>query len=254
MLAKRIIPCLDVKDGVLTKGIKFKNNVKVGDGDPIKAAKYYSNQGADELVFYDISATPDGNQIMVAIVKKISKTINIPFCVGGGIRNIKDMRKILLAGADKISINSAAVKDPNLIAKGAKAFGSQCIVLGIDVQKNKKLPSGYEIVIAGGRKPMGLDAIEWVKKAEKLGAGEICVNSIDEDGEKKGYDLDLLKKVKQAVKIPVIASGGVGDLEHLAEGAKIADAVLAASIFHYKKYTIPQVKKYLNKKNICIRK
>ncbi|MFH1536412.1 MAG: imidazole glycerol phosphate synthase cyclase subunit, partial [Patescibacteria group bacterium] len=182
------------------------------------------------------------------------------FSVGGGIRSVSDMQKVLLAGADKISINSAAVLNPKIILEGAKLFGSQCIVLGIDVQKNKRMPSGYEIVIAGGRNPMGIDAINWVQKAEKLGAGEICVNSIDEDGRRQGYDLDLLKKVKQAVKIPVIASGGVGNLKHLAEGAKIADAVLAASIFHYKKYTIPQVKKYLNNlpagkagKNICVR-
>ena len=246
MLAKRIIPCLDVKDGILTKGIKFKNNVKIGDGDPIKAAKFYCDQGADELVFYDISATPRGNETMVDVVKKIARQINIPFCVGGGIRNVTDMRKMLRAGAEKISINSAAVKNPKLISQGAKTFGSQCIVLGVDV-------SNYQVYINGGRQNTDLNIIDWVKQAEKLGAGEICVNSIDEDGRKQEYDLDLLKAVKQAVNIPIIASGGVGNLNHLVAGAKIADAVLAASIFHYKKYTIKQAKQYLKKKNICVR-
>ena len=246
MLAKRIIPCLDVKEGILTKGIKFKNNVKVGNGDPIQAAQYYSNQGADELIFYDISATPKGQEIMIDLVEKISTVINIPFCVGGGLKNLTDMKKVLLAGADKISLNSAAVKNPRLIQAGAKKFGSQCIVLGIDVTKN-------QVIINGGRKSTGLNIVEWAKKGEKLGCGEICINSIDEDGLGQGYDLELVKKIKKNVNIPVIASGGAGNLDDLVAGAKIADAVLAASIFHYKKYSISQVKNYLIKQNICIR-
>lgn len=246
MLAKRIIPCLDVKNGILTKGVKFKNNVKVGNGNPVQAAKYYSDQGADELVFYDISATPAERKIMLSVIKKIAKTINIPFSVGGGIRTVADMKKVLNAGAEKVSINSAAVKNPKLISAGAKAFGSQAIVLGMDVSENK-------IYINGGRTATNIDATKWAKQAAKLGAGEITVNSIDQDGMKQGYDLKLLKKIKAAVNIPIIASGGVGNLEHLVKGAKIADAVLAASIFHYKKYTIKQAKKYLQKNNICVR-
>lgn len=246
MLAKRIIPCLDVKNGVLTKGLKFKNNIKVGDGDPIAAAKYYSSQGADELVFYDISATPQGHKTMLNLVKKIAQNINIPFCVGGGIKTVNDIKKALLCGADKVSINSAAVQNPELIKKSAKIFGSQCIVLGMDVTENK-------IMINGARKKTDQDAVSWAKQAEKLGAGEICINSIDQDGQKNGYDLTLLKQIKNAVKIPIIASGGVGNLEHLLAGAKIVDAVLAASIFHYRTYSISQVKKYLKNNNICMR-
>jgi len=246
MLAKRIIPCLDVKNGILTKGIKFKNNIKIGNGDPIAAAKYYSAYGADELVFYDITATPQGHKTMLNMVKKIAQNINIPFCVGGGIKTINDIKNTLLAGADKISINSAAVLNPDLIKKAAKLFGSQCVVLGMDVTNNK-------IMINGARKKINLQAVQWAKQAEKLGAGEICVNSIDQDGQKNGYDLKLLKLIKQAVNIPIIASGGAGKLEHFLAGAKIADALLAASVFHYRLYDISQVKQYLNKNNICVR-
>jgi len=246
MLAKRIIPCLDVKNGILTKGIKFKNNIKVADGDPIKAAKFYSDAGADELVFYDISATPQGHIMMLKLISKIARVINIPFTVGGGIKNINNMRNALLAGADKISINSAAVLNPNLIKQGVKLFGSQCIVLGMDVLKNK-------IYINGARKKTNLSAIAWAKKAEKLGAGEICVNSIDHDGKKNGYDLELLKKIKAAVKIPIIASGGAGNLSHLLAALQVTDAALAASIFHYREFTIKQAKQYLAKNNICVK-
>lgn len=246
MLTKRIIPCLDVKNGILTKGLKFKNNIQIGDGDPIAAAKYYSAQGADELVFYDISATPQGHKTMLNLVKKIAQNINIPFCVGGGIKTVLEMKNTLLAGADKISINSAAVQNPELIKNGAKLFGSQCIVLGMDVCKNK-------IMINGARKKTNLTAVKWAKLAEKLGAGEICVNAIDQDGQKNGYDLTMLKQIKNAVKIPIIASGGAGTLSHLLSGAKIADALLAASIFHYRLYSILEVKKYLKKNNICVR-
>lgn len=246
MLAKRIIPCLDVKNGILTKGVKFKNNVKIGNGDPVQAAKYYSDAGADELVFYDISATPQGHKLMLDLIKKIASIINIPFTVGGGIKNTNDMRQALLAGADKISINSAAVLNPDLIQQGAKLFGSQCMVLGMDVKNNN-------IYINGARKKINLDAITWAKRAERLGVGEICINSIDHDGEKNGYNLELLKKIKAVVKIPIIASGGAGNLQHLLEAMQIADAALAASIFHYHQYTIKQAKQYLSQNNICIR-
>ncbi|MFH0819301.1 MAG: imidazole glycerol phosphate synthase subunit HisF [Patescibacteria group bacterium] len=246
MLAKRIIPCLDVKNGILTKGIKFQNNVQVQDGDPVKIAKFYSDQGADELIFYDISASAENKNTITELVEQISEVINIPFCVGGGIRNVRDMRKILLAGADKISINSAAVLNPQLISDGAKQFGSQCIVVGIDVSKDK-------IFINGAKQNTDINVLGWVKRIKKLGAGEICINSIDQDGLQNGYDLELLKKIRRAVNIPIIASGGAGTLKHLADAAKIADGLLAASIFHYNKLTIKQVKQYLNNQNICVR-
>ncbi len=249
MLAKRIIPCLDVRDGRLTKGIKFKNNVDIGD--PVKAARDYYEQGADEIVFYDISASPRGNEIMLDVVEQVAKEIFIPFSVGGGIRTVEDMRKVLLAGAEKISVNSAAVKNPAIISDGAHAFGSQCIVVGMDVQRTS---GGFEVVINGGRTPMGIDALEWAQEVERLGAGEICLNSIDADGTKDGYDLELLKLISGSVGIPVIASGGVGDLEHLYEGAiNGADAMLAASIFHYGEYSIAEAKEFLKSKNIFVR-
>lgn len=244
MLAKRIIPCLDVRDGRLTKGIKFKNNVDIGD--PVDTARAYYEQGADEIVFYDITASPEGRGLMLDVVEKVAKEIFIPFSVGGGISTVEDMRETLLAGAEKISVNSAAVKNPSIISEGAKAFGSQCIVVGMDVKDR-------EIVINGGRTPTGIDVFEWAKEVERLGAGEICLNSIDADGTRDGYDLELTKLVSDSVGIPVIASGGVGNLEDLYDGACVADAVLAASIFHYGEYTIKEAKDFLNSKNIPVR-
>lgn len=249
MLAKRIIPCLDVRDGRLTKGIKFQKNVDIGD--PVLAARKYYEQGADEIVFYDISASPNGREIMIDVVRQVAKEIFIPFSVGGGIRTIGDMRSVLLAGAEKVSINSAAVQNPSLISEGARAFGSQCIVVGMDV---KRAFNGFEVVINGGRVPTGIDALAWAQEVERLGAGEICLNSIDADGTYEGYDLELLRLISENVGIPVIASGGVGNLEHLYEGASTgADALLAASIFHYSEYSIREAKEFLRSKNITVR-
>ena len=256
MLSKRIIPCLDVRDGKLTKGIKFKGNVDIGD--PVEAAREYYEQGADEIVFYDITASVDGRDIMIDVVRRVAQTIFIPFSVGGGIRNLEDMRKVILAGAEKVSVNSTAVTDPKIITQGAKAFGSQCIVLGMDVKKvemSGKIPSGYEIVINGGRKYTGIDALWWAKEAETLGAGEICLNSIDADGTQSGYELNLTALVSENVNIPVIASGGAGKPEHLAEVLTEgkADAALIASMVHYRTYTIAGIKQYLNEHQIKTR-
>ncbi|MGA2526575.1 MAG: imidazole glycerol phosphate synthase subunit HisF [Smithellaceae bacterium] len=256
MLSKRIIPCLDVRDGKLTKGIKFKGNVDIGD--PVEAAREYYEQGADEIVFYDITASADGRDIMIDVVRRVAQTIFIPFSVGGGIRNLEDMRRVILAGAEKVSVNSTAVTDPKIITQGAQAFGSQCIVLGMDVKKvemSGKIPSGYEIVINGGRKYMGIDALWWAKEAENLGAGEICLNSIDADGTQNGYELNLTALISENVNIPVIASGGAGKPEHLAEVLTEgkADAALIASMVHYRTYTIAGIKKYLNEHQIKTR-
>jgi len=256
MISKRIIPCLDVRDGRLTKGIKFKANVDIGD--PVEVAREYYEQGADEIVFYDITASSEGRDIMIDVVKRVAQTIFIPFSVGGGIRNLEDMRRVILAGAEKVSVNSAAVNDPEIIAQGAKAFGSQCIVLGMDVKKvgiTEKIPSGYEIVIHGGRKYTGIDALWWAKEAEKLGAGEICLNSIDADGTQEGYELNLTALISDNVRIPVIASGGAGKPEHLAEVLTKgrADAALIASMVHYRTYSISEIKKYLSEQKIKTR-
>jgi len=256
MLSKRIIPCLDVRDGKLTKGIKFKGNVDIGD--PVDMAAFYYKEGADELVFYDITASSDRRDIMIETVRKVAEKIFIPFSVGGGIRNVEDMRRVLLAGAEKISVNSAAIREPDIISKGAEAFGSQCIVLGMDVKKvspSEKIPSGYEMVIDGGRTFVGIDALAWAKKGESLGAGEICLNSIDADGTKKGYELALNKLIATNVNIPVIASGGAGTIEHLFEVLTegYADAALIASMTHYGSYTIQQIKSYLHDKGIKVR-
>jgi cyclase len=256
MLSKRIIPCLDVRDGKLTKGIKFKGNVDIGD--PVEAAREYYEQGADEIVFYDITASSDIRNIMIDVVRRVAETIFIPFSVGGGIRNLKDMRKVILAGAEKVSVNSAAVNEPEIITQGAKAFGSQCIVLGMDVKKvdvSGKIPSGYEIVIHGGRKYTGIDALWWAKEAEALGAGEICLNSIDADGTQNGYELKLTELISENVHIPVIASGGAGKPQHLAEVLTKgrADAALIASMVHYRTYTIAEIKQYLNEHQIKTR-
>ncbi|GFM38208.1 imidazole glycerol phosphate synthase subunit HisF [Desulfovibrio psychrotolerans] len=249
MLSKRIIPCLDVRNGVLTKGVKFQGNVDIGD--PVLTARKYYEEGADEIVFYDITASHEGRGIFLDVVEKVASTIFIPFSVGGGINSVDDMRDALNAGAEKISINSGAVKNPDIISEGAVRFGSQAIVLGMDVKQVDKtgdIPSGYEIVIHGGRKHMGMDAIEWAKTAEALGAGEICVNSIDADGTKDGYELTLTRMISEAVSIPVIASGGAGNPRHMYEALTEgkATAALIASIVHYGEYTIPDLKRQIH--------
>jgi cyclase len=256
MLSKRIIPCLDVRDGRTTKGIKFRNNVDVGD--PVAMARLYYEAGADELVFYDITASSDRREIMIEVVRRVAAEIFIPFSVGGGIRNLNDMRAVLLAGAEKVSVNTAAIQNSDLISQGARAFGRQCVVLGMDVKKvgaSEAIPSGYEMVIHGGRTPTGLDALRWAKEGERLGAGEICLNSIDADGTQAGYELTLTRMISQAVSIPVIASGGAGTPEHLyavlTQGR--ADAVLIASMVHYENYTIKEIKQYLQKRGIPVR-
>jgi cyclase len=257
MLSKRIIPCLDVREGKTTKGIKFKNNVDIGD--PVDMARLYYEAGADEIVFYDITASYEKRDIMLDVVKHVAETIFIPFSVGGGIRTVEDMRNVLLAGAEKVSVNTAAVKNPDIIADGAKTFGNQCIVLGMDakfVGVTEKTPSGYEIYINGGRTPMGIDALNWAIEAQKLGAGEICLNSIDADGTKMGYELNLTAMVSENVGIPVIASGGAGTPEHLRDvliKAK-ADAALIASMVHYGTYTISEIKAFLAANAVKIRK
>jgi cyclase len=256
MLSNRIIPCLDVREGRLTKGIKFKGNIDIGD--PVETAAQYYNEGADEIVFYDITASSENRDIIIETVHQVAKRIFIPFSVGGGIRSVEDMRRVLLAGAEKVSVNSAAIRNPEIISKGAEAFGSQCIVLGMDVKKvapSEKMPSGYEMVIDGGRTFTGIDALEWSKRGEALGAGEICLNSIDADGTKEGYELKLTRLIASNVGIPVIASGGAGALEHLkdvlTEG--MADAALIASITHYGTYSISEIKTYLHSQGIKVR-
>lgn len=257
MLSKRIIPCLDVRDGKTTKGIKFKDNVDLGD--PVEMARFYYEQGADEIVFYDITASSDRRPIMLDVVRKVAETIFIPFSVGGGIRTLEDMRDVLLAGAEKVSVNSAAVLNPDIIRQGAEAFGAQCVVLGMDVKKvpvSDKIPSGYEMVINGGRTPMGIDALWWAQHAEELGAGEICLNSIDADGMQTGYELELTHLISTNVGIPVIASGGAGKPEHLLEvlDRGCADAALIASMVHYGTYTIQEIKTMLSENGIKVRR
>ena len=253
MLEKRVIVCLDVRDGRTTKGIKFKNNVDIGD--PVEMAKLYYEQGVDELVFYDITASSEKRKIMIDVVEKVAETIFIPFSVGGGIGSAEDMRKVLLAGAEKISVNSLAVKKPEIIEEGASLFGRQCIVLGMDVAKDKTMPNGYRIFINGGRTATDLDALEWALKAEKLGAGEIVLNSIDADGTQDGYELNLTKMISESVGIPVVASGGAGTPEHLADVFEqgSADAALIASMVHYGHYSLGEIKKYLSLKGVPVR-
>ena len=257
MLTKRIIPCLDVKGGRVVKGIKFRDHRDAGD--PVVLAGHYYSEGADELVFYDITASSDDRPIMIDVVERTAKEIFIPLTVGGGLRTVEDMRKMLEAGADKVSINTAAVRTPGLITDGAKRFGSQCIVLGMDARRVPGSdPVRWEIFIytgADGGKGTGLDAIEWAKKAVELGAGEIVVNSIDADGTQSGYDVELLRAISERVTVPVVASGGAGEPEdlYLAVVEGKADAVLAASIFHYGTYSIAQTKKYLSEKGIPVR-
>lgn len=251
MYAKRIIPCLDVKNGRVVKGMSFVNLVDAGD--PVESAKQYDKQGADELVFLDITASSDSRNITIDMVEQVANSIFIPFTVGGGIRSVDDFNALLRAGADKVSVNSAAVYRPELISEAAYKFGSQCVVAAIDAKRKEN--GGWEVYVNGGRTPVGLDAIEWAKKCEELGAGEILLTSMDEDGQKKGYDIALTKSVSESVNIPVIASGGAGALEHFydafTEGK--ADAVLAASLFHFGEIPIPELKKYLNEKGISVR-
>ncbi len=256
MLSKRIIPCLDVRDGRTTKGVKFRNNVDIGD--PVAMARYYYEEGADELVFYDITASAEGRGIMLDVVRSVAREIFIPFSVGGGLDTLEAMRAVLLAGAEKISVNSGAVKNPEIIRQGARAFGNQCVVLGMDalwVGPSPRTPSGYEVVIHGGRKRMGLDALAWAQRAEDLGAGEICLNSIDADGTCEGYELRLTKLISTNVGIPVIASGGAGKPEHLAEVLRdaYADAALIASMTHFGGYRIAELKAHLHAAGIKAR-
>jgi len=255
MLAKRIIPCLDIKDGRVVKGVNF---VDLRDaGDPVEQSRIYDAAGADELVFLDISATPRGHQTVVEMVEKVARQVFMPLTVGGGIRAVEDMRRLLLAGADKVSINSAAVCDPTLLTQGADRFGSQCIVLAVDARRISQPdePSRWEVVVNGGRTPTGLDAVEWIGKGVELGAGEILLTSMDADGTLAGYDIELNRKVAEAVNVPLIASGGAGTMQHFAEvlTAGKADAALAASLFHDGKLEIKALKEFLIGQNIPIR-
>lgn len=251
MLAKRIIPCLDVRDGRVVKGVNFVN---IRDaGDPVELAKYYSDQGADEIVFLDITATSNARDTVADVVERTAAQVFVPLTVGGGIRTLEDFQRLLRAGADKISVNSAAVARPELISEAAERFGSQCVVLAVDARARGG--GTWEVVVAGGRKPTGMDLIEWVKKGEALGAGEILLTSMDADGTKAGFDLAMTKAVTDAVSIPVIASGGCGSLAHFAEVFEETncDAALAASLFHFGELTVPQVKEYLETRRIPVR-
>lgn len=252
MHTKRIIPCLDVKDGAVVKGINFVGLKEVGD--PVELARTYYEQGADELVFLDITATNEQRDTMEQVVQRVAREIFIPFTVGGGIRSVEDIRRMLLAGADKVSLNSAAVYDKSLIQKGASMFGNQCIVLAVDALMREDR-SGWNVYVNGGRRDTGLDVVTWVKEAVSLGAGEILLTSMDCDGVRQGYDIELCKTVRDTVEVAVIASGGCGNLTHFKEvfQQNAADAALAASMFHYKEVTIPQVKTYLHKEGIDVR-
>lgn len=254
-LAKRIIPCLDVENGRVVKGVKF---LDIRDaGDPVEVARRYDEQGADEITFLDITASHEGRDTMVHTVERMASQVFIPLTVGGGVRTCDDIRTLLNAGADKVSINTAAVFNPEFVKEAAERFGSQCIVVAIDAKKVSALSEEgrWEIFTHGGRKPTGLDAIEWAQKMEELGAGEILLTSMDQDGVKSGYDLGLTRGVSEAVNIPVIASGGVGNLDHLVDGCieGKADAVLAASIFHFNEYSVPQAKAYMRERGIEVR-
>jgi cyclase len=253
MLKKRVIICLDVRDGKTTKGIKFQGNIDIGD--PVEMAKTYYEQGVDELVFYDITASAERRGIMIQVVERVAEQIFIPFSVGGGIGSVEDIRRVLLAGAEKVSVNSQAVRNPQIITQGSELYGNQCIVLGMDARADAAMPSGYRVVIDGGRKDTDLDALEWARKAESLGAGEIVLNSIDADGTKEGYELTLTRMISEGVTIPVVASGGAGRPEHLTDvftRAK-ADAALIASMVHYGDYTVPAIKDHLSGAGIPVR-
>ena len=250
MLCKRLIPCLDVKDGRVVKGVRF---VELRDaGDPVAAALAYDAQGADELVFLDITASHEGRAIMLDVVRRTAEGIYMPLTVGGGIRSLEDVRTLLRAGADKVSLNTAALERPELVSEAARAFGSQCIVVAIDA---KATDGHWEVFTHGGRRPTGRDAVEWAREVEKLGAGEILLTSMDRDGTGAGYDLALTRAVAEAVSVPVIASGGVGRLEHLREGLVEgrADAALVASLFHFGQHTLPEAKRYLDERGVPVR-
>jgi len=256
MLSKRIIACLDVRNGMLAKSVKFVDTKDIGD--PVEKAQEYYEDGLDELVFYDITASSDDRNIMLDVVEEVAKKVYIPFSVGGGVRSVEDASKLLWAGAEKINVNSAAVKRPELIAECAHAIGNQNVVLSMDILRReecREFPSGYEIVINGGRTPMGVDALAWALQGESLGAGELVVNSIDADGTREGYEIKLTRMIAEAVSIPVIASGGAGKPEHLyevlTEGK--ADAALVASMVHYGEYTVSQLKQWLHDKGVKVR-
>jgi imidazole glycerol-phosphate synthase subunit HisF len=253
MLAKRIIPCLDVRDGRVVKGVNFVNLRDAGD--PVDNARYYDEEGADELVFLDITASHEKRQIILDVVARTADEVFMPLTVGGGIRTTADIRALLKAGCDKVSLNTAAVNNPEIIRDGARMFGSQCIVVAIDAKKSQKTPSGWEISIHGGRTMTGIDLLEWAARAEELGAGEILLTSMDADGTKDGYDIPMTRAVTDLVGIPVIASGGAGTAEHLRDAVLLAnaDAVLAASIFHYREIPIRDLKNYLRSQGIPVR-
>jgi cyclase len=253
MLEKRVIVCLDVKEGKTTKGIKFQGNVDIGD--PVEMAREYYLQGVDELVFYDITASAEDRGIMIDVVRQVARQVFIPFCVGGGIASVEDMRRVLLAGAEKVSVNSQAVKNPEIISQGARLFGNQFVVLGMDALADPAMPCGYRVVINGGRTPTDWDALAWARRAEELGAGEIVLNSIDADGTRDGYEINLTRLISDGVGIPVVASGGAGNPEHLAEvlTSGHADAALVASMVHFGGYTVRSIKNDLAARKIPVR-
>lgn len=253
MFQKRIVVCLDVRDGKTTKGIKFKGNIDIGD--PVQMAEDYYRQGVDELVFYDITASAEKRGIMIDVVRRVAEKIFIPFCVGGGIGSVNDMNAVIMAGAEKVSVNSAAVRNPSIITDGAERYGSQCIVLGMDAEADPSMPSGYGIVIDGGRVKTGRDMIEWAQEAESRGAGEIVLNSIDADGTRDGYEIRATRLLSEAVGIPVVASGGAGLPKHLADVLTDgkADAALIASMVHYGDFTVEDIKKELASSGIAVR-
>jgi len=254
MLTKRVIPCLDVRDGRVTKGVKFKHNIDLGD--PVEMAVRYSEGGADELVFYDITASAERRPIDIGMVESVARSVRIPFAVGGGISSLADMERVILAGAEKVSVNSLAVRHPHIIADGARAFGRQCVVLGMDPVKSPKCPSGYEITTRGFREFTGMDAVEWARRAAELGAGEIVVNSVDADGTRAGFELEITRLIAEAVNVPVVASGGAGTPEHVVtvfREAK-ADAAIVAGMIHTGDYTIAQIKEAMNSASIPVRR